>query len=131
MREAIISAFKSKGKESMKKPELVMTLAFDLGLFSPEEAKRVVDLAIERGWLVGDEELHPKFEEKGVFDRIVQEIAEKTGKSFEEVVAMINKRQEELGNLLSVEVVALLVAKEFGIDVRGYIDEVEKRVLNQ
>ncbi len=149
LKETIASAFKSKGKRSMKKSELIMTLTFDLGWFSHEEAKRVVDLALEKGLLMGNEELTPTFDldevevpvdfrpdesifsEKPVFDRIVEEIAEKTGKSFGEVVAMINRRQEELGNLLSVEVVALIVAKELGLDVSKFLDEVERVVLDQ
>lgn len=64
-----------------------------------------------------------------VFDRLLREISRSTGKSISDVVAMINRRQEELGNLLSVEVVALIVAKENGVDVTPFIDEVEREVL--
>ena len=133
LKEAIASAFRSKGKSSMKRNELIMTLSYDLCMFSPEEAKRIVDLALEKGLLMGDEELSPTFDldEKDVFDKIIDDIAERTGKSKREIIAMINKRQEELGNLLSVEVVALLIAKEVGIDVSDYIEEVERKVLNQ
>ncbi len=149
LKETIASAFRSKGKSSMKKSELIWTLSLDLGWFSHEEAKKVVELALERGLLIGNEELHPTFNlndveipidfkpdsakifsNQSVFDRIVQEIAEKSGKSVGEVIAMINKRQEELGNLLSVEVVALIVAKELGIDISKYIDEVERELLS-
>jgi len=133
LKDAIASAFRSKGKSTMKRNELIMTLSYDLCMFSPEEAKRIVNLALEEGLLVGDEELSPTFdlEEKDVFDKIIESIEEKTGKSKGEIIAMINRRQEELGNLLSVEVVALLIAKEFGIDISNYIEEVEKKVLNQ
>ena len=133
LKDAIASAFRSKGKSTMKRNELIMTLSYDLCMFSPEEAKRIVNLALEEGLLVGDEELSPTFdlEEKDVFDRIVESIEEKTGKSKGEIIAMINRRQEELGNLLSVEVVALLIAKEFGVDISNYIEEVERKVLNQ
>ena len=149
LKETIASAFRSKGKSSMKKSELIWTLSLDLGWFSHEDARKVVELALERGLLIGNDELRPAFKlddveipidfkpdpskifsNQPVFDRIVQEIAEKSGRSVGEVIAMINKRQEELGNLLSVEVVALIIAKELGIDISKYIDEVERELLS-
>jgi len=149
LKETIASAFRSKGKSSMKKSELIWTLSLDLGWFSHEDARKVVELALERGLLIENDELRPAFNlddveipidfkpdpskifsNQPVFDRIVQEIAEKSGRSVGEVIAMINKRQEELGNLLSVEVVALIIAKELGIDISKYIDEVERELLS-
>ena len=149
LKETIASAFRSKGKSSMKKSELIWTLSLDLGWFSHEDARKVVELALERGLLIENDELRPAFKlddveipidfkpdpskifsNQPVFDRIVQEIAEKSGKSVGEVIAMINNRQEELGNLLSVEVVALIIAKELGIDISKYIDEVERELLS-
>jgi len=67
-------------------------------------------------------------EDENIVEKIIEEIAEKTGKSYQEVVSMINKRQEKLSNLLSFEVVALIVAKELGIDVSKYIEKVEEIV---
>ncbi len=66
--------------------------------------------------------------EENVLDRIISRIAEKTGKNAKEVLAEINKKHEEL-NLLAVEVVALIVAREKGVNVSDLIDEVEKKVL--
>ncbi len=64
-----------------------------------------------------------------IFNVIVKEISEKTNKGISEIIALINKRQEELGNILAIEVVALIVAKEFDLDVSKYISYVEKIVL--
>ncbi len=66
--------------------------------------------------------------EENVLDRIISRIAEKTGKNAREVLSEINKKHEEL-NLLAVEVVALIVAREKGVNVSDLIDEVEKEVL--
>ncbi len=63
-----------------------------------------------------------------VIESLIEEIAEKTGKSYQEVVSMINERQEKLSNLLSFEVVALIVAKEVGVDVSKYVEKVEEIV---
>ena len=66
--------------------------------------------------------------EKTIVDSLIDEIAEKTGKSYQEVISMINERQEKLSNLLSFEVVTLIIAKEMGIDISKYIDKVEELV---
>ena len=66
--------------------------------------------------------------EENVLDRIISRIAEKTGKNAKEVLSEINKKHEEL-NLLAVEVVALIVAREKGADISDLIDDVEKKVL--
>jgi len=148
MKKVIAAAFRSKGKRKMKRSELIYTMSFDLNWFSHEASKRVVEEAEKEGLLVGDDEVEPTFNvdevsvpadfkpsirellSRSVADRLVEEIAEKTGKSYQEVVSIINEKQERLANLLSFEVVALLVAKEFGVDVSKYIDEVEKSVLS-
>jgi len=66
--------------------------------------------------------------EENVLDKIINRIAEKTGKNAKEILAEINKKHEEL-NLLAVEVVALIVAREKGVDISDLIEEVERKVL--
>ncbi|WP_457549584.1 DUF2240 family protein [Archaeoglobus sp.] len=65
--------------------------------------------------------------DENVLDKIINRIAEKTGKNAKEVLAEINKKHEEL-NLLAVEVVALIVAREKGVDISDLIDEVEGKI---
>ncbi len=67
--------------------------------------------------------------ERSVLDEIIDRISEKTGKSRREILAEINKRHEELSDL-SIEVVALIVAREMGVDVSDLIDRVEEVVLS-
>ena len=66
--------------------------------------------------------------EENVLDKIINRIAEKTGKNAKEILAEINKKHEEL-NLLAVEVVALIIAREKGVDISDLIEEVERKVL--
>jgi len=79
-----------------------------------------VDISFDLEYIGGGEE--------NVLDRIISRIAEKTGKNAKEVLSEINKKHEEL-NLLAVEVVALIVAREKGADISDLIDDVEKKVL--
>ncbi len=149
LKETIASAFKFKGKREMDKRELTYTLSFDLKFFSHEMSKKVVELAEKKGVIVVDgNKVKPNFdlegievfdfkpdvkkifeeESKGIFDKIVREICEKTKKEFSEVIKEINKKQISLGNILDVEVVALILAAEIGIDIKDYINEVENEI---
>jgi hypothetical protein len=127
IRKAIEQAFKSKGVDSMSKKDLIYTLSFDLNLFSFEEAKKVVEQAEQKG-IVKEQNGELKLNEN-VFDRIVRAIAEKTDKDVKDVLALINEKHNKL-KTLAIEVVALIVAKEHGIDITEFIEDVEKVVLN-
>ncbi|MDK2795810.1 MAG: hypothetical protein PWQ58_1009 [Archaeoglobaceae archaeon] len=72
-----------------------------------------------------------KLPDKGIADEIVEEISEKTGKSHQEVFSMISEKQERMNNLVSFEVVALIVAKEVGIDISKYLAVLEERIFNE
>ncbi|KUJ93684.1 DUF2240 family protein [Archaeoglobus fulgidus] len=145
MRKVIAAAFKSKGKKKMKRSELIYTMSFDLNWFTHEGSKKVVEEAEKEGLLAGDDELQPTFDldeveltdfkpdlsellSRSVTDRIIEEIAVKLKKDGREVVSMVNRKQEELGGIISFPVAALIVAKEVGINIAPYIEEVEREV---
>jgi len=149
LRMVIAAAFKAKGRKSMSRSELTYFMSFDLKWFSHDMSKRIVETAIEKGLLVEDgEKLTPAFdissveipvdfkpdasvlEKPSIFDEVVDEIVAKTGMSRSDVIAEINDLQERLESLIDAEVAALVVAKKYGIDVKGYVDEVEKIVLS-
>jgi hypothetical protein len=44
---------------------------------------------------------------------------------------MISERQERMNNLVSFEVVALVVAKEYGVDISKYLAILEERIFNE
>lgn len=151
LKETIASAFKAKGKKAMDRKEITYTLSFDLKYFSHETSKKVVEVAEKRGLLkqkngelepafdVGEVEISPDFkpdvnrifQDETVFDAIVEKIASSTGKSKPEVIREINKKQLSLGNVLDVEVVALIYGLENGVDLRDYIPEIEKEIFER
>ncbi|HID43639.1 MAG TPA: DUF2240 family protein, partial [Archaeoglobaceae archaeon] len=118
-------------------------LSFDLKWFTHEKSRQVVDVAIEKGLLKEEsDKLRPTFDIDKIeipfgfrpelkklistttFDEIIWEISEKSGKDVSEVTSMVNRTQERLKDLLNVEVVALIIAKSYSIDVKKYIDRV-------
>lgn len=134
--------FKRKGKEALKESEFVLALSIDLNWFAPEQAKNVLNLAEKSGLLKREGELvqpafdistieipsgfKPEpgiFEKKTVFDSAVGRILLSTGREKRKVIAMINKKQEELAKTVLIEVSAILVAIEQGVMVDDLIDE--------
>ena len=151
LKKTIASAFRSKGKRKMDRKELTYTLSFDLKFFSHETSKKVVDHAEKKGLIrevngilqpsfdMDDVEIEPDFKpdvnrifsDGSVFERIVDRVVEKTGKDRGTVIAEINQKQLHLGNIMNIEVVALIYALENEIDVKDFIEEVEREMLGK
>ena len=134
--------FKRKGKDALKDTEFVLALSIDLKWFNPEQAKIVLSDAEKSGLLKREGELvRPAFDlsrieipsgfkpepvsisKKSIFDRIIDRIITGTGIEKRKVIAMINKKQEELSKQVVIEVSAILVAIENGVMVDDLIDE--------
>jgi len=151
LRKTIASAFRSKGKRRMDRKELTYTLSFDLKFFSHETSKKIVDHAEKKGLIhevdgilqpsfdVDEIEIEPDFKpdvnrifsDGSIFERIVDRIVEETGKDRGSVIAEINQKQLHLGNIMDIEIVALIYAIENEIDVRDFIEEVEREMLGR
>ncbi|WP_456368547.1 DUF2240 family protein [Geoglobus sp.] len=151
LKETIASAFRAKGKRSMDRKEITYTLSFDLKYFSHETSKRVVEVAEKKGLLKQTEEgLEPSFDvneveispdfkpdvgrifqEETVFDRIVEKISSTTGKSKPEIIREVNRKQLDLGNVLDVEVVALIYGLEQGVEVKEFIPDVKREIFQR
>jgi len=132
--------FLRKGKDSLKDTEFVLALSIDLKWFTPEQAKAVLADAEKSGLIKREGELiHPAFdvskvqipsgfkpipgEKKSIFDRIIDRIISGAGIEKRKVVALINKKQEELSKQVLIEVSAILVAIENGVLVDDLIEE--------
>jgi len=150
LRKVIAAAFKGKGKRSMSKSELTYVLSFDFKWFSHDKSKQAVELAIKKGLLAEEgDSVRPAFDTSSVeipidfkpdvsrlnsstiFDDIVGEISEKTGKEVSEIIAEVNTLQERLGGLIDAEVAALLVARRYEVDVTRYLNKVENGIFHQ
>ncbi len=141
--------FKRKGKDSLKESEFILALSFDLNWFSPDQAKKVV-LKAEKAGLIKREGdiIRPAFdlssvepphgfkpgvfeeEERLIFDRIIERITVETGMDKRRVIALINKKRDELSKLVEIEVSAILVALEHGVAMDNLIDEEYKALIN-
>jgi hypothetical protein len=130
---AVAVPFKQRGATRLGEGEFVVALSLDRNWFSPDQAKRLIDVAAGRGLLEredGDvvarfdppavtvpEEYEPDesiLREQSVFERILDALVG-AGHDKREAVAAINERQRRLD--ISVEAAAALYAKRQGVDI--------------
>ena len=125
--------FRQRGKTRLGEGEFVVALSLELDWFSPDQAKRLVDVAAGRGLLAregselvaqfdpGDVDVPEDFEpdesilrEQSTFERVLDSLVA-AGADKREAVAAINERQRELG--VTLEAAAVLYARRREIDV--------------
>lgn len=137
--------FKRSNKHSLSIKDFEFFLSFDLKWMAPDLASRYRDRAIGAQLLrLEGSELVPAFdinkveiphgfkpdlsmlEERSVIEDIIANIVAHSGLNVRDTTALINKKQEQLGELVDIEVAGLLTAKELGCN----IDELYDRVYN-
>ena len=125
--------FRQRGKTRLGEGEFVVALSLELDWFTPDQAKRLVDVAAGRGLLAREDgELVAQFDpgevsvpedfepdesvlrEQSTFERVLDSLVA-DGADKREAVAAINERQRELG--VTLEAAAVLYARRRGLDV--------------
>jgi hypothetical protein len=142
LRVAVAAPFKGAGTRRMEESRFVVSLSLDRNWFSPDQAKRLIDLAVSEGLLERTEEgLQATFStdvveipeefspgeeiltERSPFERVLETIVE-NGVEKRTAVGRINELQRELG--ITIEVAAVVFARREGIDVREEIPAVRE-----
>jgi hypothetical protein len=133
LRIAVAAPFREEGKTEMGESAFVVALSLDRDWFSPDQAKRLVDVAASEGLLTRtDGRLEAEFDppsveipegfepdesilrERSTFERVLGALVE-DGEEKQAAVAAINGLQSELA--ITVEAAAVLYAHRQGIDV--------------
>ncbi len=133
LRIAVAAPFKQAGTRRMEESSFVVSLSLDRDWFSPDQAKRLIDVAVSEGLLErteGDletsfavesvavpEEFSPDEDllaERSPFERVLETVVA-GGIEKRTAVARINELQGELG--VTIEVAAVVFARREGIDV--------------
>jgi hypothetical protein len=132
--EAVVAVpFRDAGTDRVGEGAFVVALSLDRDWFSPDQAKRVVDVAAGRGLIErdgndviagfnpGDVRVPDDFSpdesvlrEQSAFEQIL-DLAVTAGLEKQAAVAAINDRQRELG--VTLEAAAVLYARRHGVDV--------------
>ncbi|MFC6824301.1 DUF2240 family protein [Halopelagius fulvigenes] len=130
---AVAVPFKQRGTDRLGEGEFVVALSLDRDWFSPDQAKRLIDVAAGRGLVAredGDvvasfdpaavsvpEEYEPDqsiLREQSAFEQMLDALVA-AGHDKQEAVAGVNELQRELA--VSVEAAAAVYAKRRGVDV--------------
>ena len=142
----VAAPFRQRGTRRMGQSEFVVALSLDRDWFSPDQAKRLVDVAAGEGLLDRDgddlvatfdpadvrvpEEFTPEeslLRERSPFERVLERLVE-TGHDKQTAVAEINQLQQELA--VSIEAAAAVYARRVGVDV-GDVAERALDAMNQ
>ncbi len=146
---AIAQVFRKKGKSSMPESDFVFAISMDFRWFTPKEAQKLLDLGLEsqlltvedgkvkptfdyqtveipRGYAPGQELLERTPEPKGLFMKMVDEMAKAASMPAKDIISQVNMVQDRMG--IDIEVAALVVARNLGIDMPGYLDSVEEDI---
>ncbi|UCF07833.1 MAG: DUF2240 family protein [Thermoplasmata archaeon] len=149
--ESLAYLFQRKGKDELTEKELSMSISMDLGWFSPDEAKQLIDVGLELKLLSRTEEgITPTFDYKSLsipidftpkrnilevetqeplLLAIVRNIEDKTKIGKNTIMAEVNKEQNTLK--VDIEVAAILVAKKYDVDISGFLREVEQEIFKR
>jgi len=152
----IILAFlyKRVGKQKVNFSELYLDLSMNLNWFSPENAKKFLNDAIKKKLLIkeGDQistsfdtskitipigfspskkvfferKKQKDLDEKDTFNQIVKRICEKTNQNENEIIDKINLISKEKN--LFLEIAALLVGKEYDLDLKDFFEEIDQKL---
>ncbi|RRJ29772.1 DUF2240 family protein [Halocatena pleomorpha] len=140
LKVAVGAPFRTTGRSRLEESEFVVALSLDRDWFSPDQAKRLVDVAVVEGLLRRDEgELVVEFppesitipdgfspdesilRERTTFERILDSLGT-VDESKQDSVAAINGLQASLG--ISTDAAAVLYAHRNGIDVSDVAQQV-------
>lgn len=139
LRIAVAAPFQQQGRERMRESEFVVSLSLDRDWFSPDQAKRLVDVASSQGLLSHDgDQLVAEFDpsaveipdefapdesllqEQSTFEKVLDKIVSH-GTAKQTAVAEINELQQDAA--ISVEAAAIVYARKKDIDVSAEATE--------
>ncbi|WP_290813603.1 DUF2240 family protein [Halovivax sp.] len=147
LRVAVAAPFVQEGSQTLRENEFVVGLSLDRDWFSPDQAKRLVDVAAEEGLLdregddlrltietgsvevpddfVPDEDL---LQGRSAFERVLDAVVAE-GQPKHEAVGAINTVQQEFA--IAIEAAAVVYARRQGVEVDEFLTDVRESVLEE
>ncbi|SEO28420.1 hypothetical protein SAMN04487948_101520 [Halogranum amylolyticum] len=142
---AVAVPFRQKGKTRLGEGAFVVALSLDRDWFSPDQAKRLIDVAAGRGLVSREDgEVVAEFDpnavdvpenftpdasvlrEQSTFEMILDALVA-AGHEKQTVVATVNERQRDLG--VTLETAAVLYARRNGVDVADAAEKARGELL--
>ncbi|AXR82267.1 DUF2240 family protein [Natrarchaeobaculum sulfurireducens] len=146
LRVAVAAPFVQHGTSRLEESEFVVSLSLDRDWFSPDQAKRLIDIAAQEGLLEHDdgdvvaafdhaevtipESFAPDedlLRERSAFERVLDALVAE-GVEKHEAVGAINSLQGELG--VTIEVAAVVYARREGLEVAELVPMAREALLS-
>ena len=146
--------FKRSGKQKLSFSDLYLNLSIDLNWFTPEDAKKFVNEALKKKFLIKEKDLiRPSFdietvsvpvgfypstkvfleekpieikEEADLLSKIIKRISGNLNVKEQKILHKIKKIEEEKN--VTTEVAALLFGKENNLDLSDFFEEIENKI---
>ena len=141
--------YTKKGRSEMTEKEFVFAASMDYRWLTPKGAQKLLEIGLESNLLeLKDEMVIPTFDHniidipgsfkpsqdiikgqvapKGLLFQIVDMISKEKGHSRQDIMAMINKKQERMD--IDIEVAALVIANDMDLDISDLIDKVGQEI---
>ena len=149
MKKALAFLFQKEG-EKISEEDFIYAQSVDMEWFSSDEAREVIDKALESGLIkvteteivanfdyesvdipMGFEPSEDILEEKkrDIFPDLLNEIVEKSDLTKQEIMSKVNEKQDRLN--IEITTAVLIVAHEFGINLKDRdqrIDTILKKI---
>ena len=135
LRRAVAAPFRQRGVDRLAESEFVVAVSLDRDWFSPDQAKRLVDVATGEGLLAREgDDVRPTFDpgevavpeefvpdeavvqERTPFEQVLDALVE-AGADKQEAVAAINRLQDDLA--LTLDAAAVLYAHREDVAVES------------
>ena len=151
LENAIAAVFRAKGLSSLPEKEFVMFVSMTKRWLTPAEAQKLLDAGLAGKLLKRDgADVSPTFDPaaieipvnyapdkkmlsqaapEGLFPILVRKLCDATRFSRREVVALVNRKQEEAN--VEIEVAAMRVAAEHGIQVAEFSKQAREEILER
>ncbi|VUT24000.1 MAG: hypothetical protein MOIL_00282 [Candidatus Methanolliviera sp. GoM_oil] len=154
LKKIIAKVFLRKRRQ-ITRSEFIFALSYDLRWFSKKEAEKIFEVSVREN-LLEDKEgvLRTKFDfyrvdlphdfkpepdfdfkskskEEKSLDVILKRIMKEKKIDEKEAMAEINKTQEDFQGLISMEVSALLVARDMGVDIDDVLERYHKELVEK
>ena len=149
LENALAVLYKRKGKSHMTEKEIVFAASMDFRWYTPKEAQKFLETAMDSGLLAETEDgIAPTFDykgadipkgfkpsgeilktpaaPKGLFLQIVDDISKAKDMPRQEIIARVNNKQERMG--IEAEVAALIIMNELELDTSEFLEKVESEI---
>jgi hypothetical protein len=143
---AVAVPFRQQGKTRLGEGAFVVALSLDRDWFSPDQAKRLIDVAAGRGLVSREDgEVVAQFDpsdvevpenftpdasilrEQSTFEMVLDALVA-AGHEKQDVVATVNEQQRDLG--VTLETAAILYARRNGVDVADAAEKARSELVD-